>query len=148
MSFSALEIKAPKNILIPANNSVTVDIRVTSLEAAQLEGTLTYCCSDKCPLGSISSPDMVIDEDFSWRHEPLRLTLINNGNDDKLIMRNTVISVLKPLTSRALARKLGDEMVTDFHILESLDDAHDEEEEIMINALLDNFDVLRMVINN
>ena len=147
MSFSAIELRAPRNILIPANDSVTINIRVTSLEAAQLEGTMTYACSDKCPLGTVSSPDMVIDEDFSWRYSPLKLKLVNDGNDDQLIMRNTIVSVLKPLTSRALARKLGDDMVTDFHILETMDDDDNEEEEVMINALLDGMDVLDGEVN-
>ena len=72
---------------------------------------------------------MVIDNAFPWLTQPFRVRLTNDTGSDKLIMKNSVIGVLKPLLSKALAHKLADDQLSDVHVLEPLGNNDLEEED-------------------
>ena len=68
-----------------------MDIQMSSVESAQLNGTFTFFTSDNCQLDGVKSPDMVIDDSFPWQTEPFRVKLINGTNSDKLIFKNSIV---------------------------------------------------------
>ena len=66
VSLSAIKVKLRENVLIPAHTTTLLDITLSQMETAQLNGTYTFFTADNCQLDGITSPDMVIDSTFPW----------------------------------------------------------------------------------
>ena len=141
ISLSAIKVKTDKNILVPSRGEMSVDISMSRLESVQLENTFTYFTSDGYLQNSLQCPDQVIDESFPWRSQPFKVKVINNTDKDQLVLRGSVLGVLRPLASRALAQKLGDDQLSNVHVLEPITgskDGTDPDEEVFLNAIFDD----------
>ena len=83
----------------------------------------------------------MVDESFPWRSQPFKVKVINNTDKDQLVLRGSVLGVLRPLASRALAQKLGDDQLSNVHVLEPITgskDGTDPDEEVFLNAIFDD----------
>ena len=141
ISLSAIEVKTEKNILVPSHSEKSVDISMSRLESVQLENTFTFFTSDGYLLNGPITADQVIDESFPWRSQAFKIKLVNNTDKDKLVLKGSVLGVLRPLASRALAQKLGDEQLSDVHVLEPItgDIGNiDADEEVFLNTMFDD----------
>ena len=135
MSLSAIEVMTNRSVTVPAGSTKSVDIRMSSLEAAQLEETYTFFTQDGCSC-LVKAPDMVIKDDFPWSTEALRITLVNEGPTVILVPRGSVLGRLKPLVSKALAAKLNLPKTEEIHLLGPIGDVDPEEEENFLNSII------------
>ena len=133
---SAVEVIASENIWVPAFSETFFDIQMNQYDTTQLQNAFSYFTSEKCKLNGIECPDMVIEDTFPWDHEPLRVRLINNDSMDRLVIKGSVIGLIKPLLSKALAKKLSHEQLSQIQVLESVEGINEIDEEHALNLIL------------
>ena len=139
VSLSSIFVKTNKHVLIPANDCVLIDVRMTRIQCIQLAGTHTFFTQNGIRLNGLECPDMVIDSEFPWHDTPIKIKMQNKTSSDRRVPAGWVIGALRPLVSKSLASMFEKSRCRpqehDIQIIEAASDVYESEEQHLINTI-------------
>ena len=106
LGLRGIEVKFDRSIIIPANGSKCINIRLPKNEARCMRHSYVFFTKGHVPYKGLMVPDMIIDKEFPWHKNSIEVSLTNNTSRILHLQKGETIAVLKPMTSRSLTKKL------------------------------------------
>ena len=107
VSLSAIKVKIRKSITIEPYESTRIDVRLklSDMEVESLTNTIVYF-QGKTTKENCRFADSMVQQNYPWADEPLKVTVHNYSNRKKTIHEGEAVGCIKPLMNKEIIEEL------------------------------------------